>query len=108
MNNADFIKWLREVINTQAGSGNNVCVDDFTKDGMREYLYPKEFTVNGDQYSWSIGLHHTKRRHLCSHYELWFHGKAFKANHQKVATGNLTMTKLRAGLKIIYNYYKQS
>ena len=30
MNNADFMKWLREVINPKAGPGNNACVDDFT------------------------------------------------------------------------------
>lgn len=102
---ADFIKWIRDVINPQAGPGNNACVDDFSKDGMKEYSYPKEFVVNGDLYSWTIGSHHTKGRHLCTHYELWFHGKAFKTGQQKIATGSLTLTKLRAGFKIIYNYY---
>ena len=109
MNNAGFIKWLREVINPQAvPNGNSVCLDDFSKDGMTAYSYPIEFVVNGDEYSWTIIRYHTKRRHLCTHYEIWFHGKAFKGGHQKIATGELTKTKLKSGLKVIYNYYTAS
>lgn len=104
MADAGFVQWLREVINPQAGPGNSVCVDDYTKDGMKEYTYPIKFVVNGDSYSWSIGSNHTKGRHLCTHYELWFHGKAFNSN-QRIATGSLNKSKLRAGFKVIYNFY---
>jgi hypothetical protein len=109
MNNTEFIKWIRDEINPQAkANGNSVSVDDYSKDGMSEYSYPKEFFVNGDSYFWSISSRHTKGRHLCTHYELWFYGKAFKDRGQKIATGSLTKAKLRAGLKIIYNYYTAS
>jgi hypothetical protein len=106
MNNPEFVKWLRNVINPQAvPGGNSVCVDDYAKDGMSEYSYPKEFIVEGDSYRWSVSSCHTKRRHLCTHYELWFYGKAFKGGCQRISTGYLTKAKLRSGLKIIYNYY---
>jgi hypothetical protein len=109
MINSEFIKWIRKVINPQAEpNGNSVCVDDYSKDGMNEYKYPKEFVVNGDTYSWSISRCHTKGRHLCTHYELWFYGIAFRTGSQKIATGNLTKTKLWSGLKVIYNYYSAS
>ena len=100
----EFIKWLREVVNPQAVFGNNVCVDDYSRDGMTEYLYPIKFIVNGDQYDWTYGSHHTKGRHLCTHYELWFHSPAF--GHRKIATGPLNKTMLRKGLRVIYEYYK--
>jgi len=109
MIDSEFIKWVREIINPQAKpNGNSVCVDDYSKDGMSEYKYPQEFVVNGDTYNWAISRRHTKGRHLCTHYELWFYGKAFRTGSQKIATGNLTKTKLRSGLKIIYNYYSAS
>ena len=45
-----FLLWLREVVQPQADprSGNAAALDDFSPDGMREYCYPKEFTVSGD------------------------------------------------------------
>ena len=47
-----FLLWLREVVQPQADprSGNAAALDDFSPDGMREYCYPKEFTVSGDAY----------------------------------------------------------
>lgn len=104
MCNAGFIKWLREVINPQAMPGNSVCLGDYSKDGMTEYNYPKEFVVNGDNYRWSIGSSHTRGRSMSNHYEIWFHGKAF-SGHKRIATGDLTKTKLRSGFKVIYNFY---
>ena len=100
----EFIEWVREVINPQADFGNNVCVDDYSPDGITEYLYPIKFYINGDEYSWSYGTHHTRGRHLCTHYELWYHGPAFRGN-QKIATGPLNKTMLRKGLRVIYEHY---
>ena len=76
---SSFLLWLREVVQPQADprSGNAAALDDFSPDGMREYCYPKEFTVSGDAYMWSVSSAHTKRRHLCTHYEIWFFGPAF-------------------------------
>lgn len=47
---SSFLLWLREVVQPQSDplSGNAVALDDFSPDGMREYCYPKEFTVSGD------------------------------------------------------------
>ena len=72
-----FLLWLREVVQPQADprSGNAAALDDFSPDGMREYCYPKEFTVSGDAYMWSVSSAHTKGRHLCTHYEIWFSGQ---------------------------------
>ena len=72
-----FLLWLREVVQPQADprSGNAAALDDFSPDGMREYCYPKEFTVSGDAYMWSVSSAHTKGRHLCTHYEIWFFGR---------------------------------
>lgn len=72
-----FLLWLREVVQPQADprSGNAAALDDFSPDGMREYCYPKEFTVSGDAYMWSVSSAHTKGRHLCTHYEIWFFGQ---------------------------------
>lgn len=104
-NRTDFIKWIREVINPQAyKNGNSVSLDDFSKDGLMEYSYPKTFVVNNDVYSWDVSLAHTKGRSLCTHYELWFSGKAFQGS-KKIATGTLTLGKVRKGLKAIYEYY---
>ena len=71
---SSFLLWLREVVQPQADprSGNAAALDDFSPDGMREYCYPKEFTVSGDAYMWSVSSAHTKGRHLCTHYEIWF------------------------------------
>ena len=100
-----FIEWIRKVINPQAvKNGNSVALDDFSKDGMTEYCYPKIFIVHGDEYSWDISLAHTKRKSLTSHYEIWFNGKAFGGS-KRIATGGLTLSKIRKGLKIVYNYY---
>ena len=104
--NSEFIYWIRTVINTQAVSnGNAVSVSDYSKDKKIEYFYPKSFAVNGDKYSWDISKHHTKGRHLTTHYELWFYGRAFKGGAAKIATGQVTMSNLRKGLRKIYEFY---
>lgn len=99
-----FNHWIREVINTQSGPNNNIAIGDFSKDGMHEFLYPKQFIVNGETYYWSMSKSHTKGRSLCTHYELWFNGPAFNGS-KRISTGELTLTKLRKGLRQIYNYY---
>lgn len=107
MNNANdnFKKWIRNNINTQAAQGgNSVALGDYSKDGMTEYSYPKRFTLYGDKYYWDISSRPTKGRHLTTHYELWFHGRAFGGD-MKIALGQLTLAKLKKGLKIIYDYY---
>lgn len=102
-----FNEWVRDVINTQAVSGGNaVSLDDFTPDGNHEYYYPKRFVVAGDEYWWEISRRHTPGRHLCSHYEIWFHGVAFGGS-MKVDTGVLTKGKIRKGLKRIYEHYRE-
>lgn len=66
-----FLLWLREVVQPQADprSGNAAALDDFSPDGMREYCYPKEFTVSGDAYMWSdFKRPHKRAWHLCTHY----------------------------------------
>lgn len=104
-NRKEFIKWIREVINPQAMSnGNSVALNDYSKDGMTEYSYPKKFIVNGDTYYWTVSSNHTKGRHLTTHYELWFYGAAFK-RAKKIATGEITLSKVRKGLKEIYDFY---
>lgn len=47
---SSFLLWLRKVVQPQAdpNSGNAAALHDFSSDGMREYCYPKEFTVSGD------------------------------------------------------------
>ena len=101
----EFIQWIREVVNPQATpNGNSICLDDFSKDGMTEYSYPKEFTVNGDRYYWNVSTAHTKSRHLTTHYELWFTGIAFKGS-KKIATGEITLSKVRKGLREIFDFY---
>lgn len=107
MNNANdnFKKWIRNNINTQAAQGgNSVALGDYSKDGMTEYSYPKRFTLYGDEYCWDISSYHTNGRHSTTHYELWFYGRAFRG-HMKIATGALTLSNLKRGLKIIYDYY---
>lgn len=102
-----FQEFLRTVINPQANkSGNSVSLDDYSRDGMTEYSYPKEFVVDGDTYCWWTGKRHTKYRCLCNHYELWFAGKCFAGGSQRIATGDLTKGKVRKGLKVIYKYYE--
>ena len=101
----EFIQWIREVVNPQATpNGNSICLDDFSKDGMTEYSYPKEFTVNGDRYYWNVSTLHTKGRHLTTHYELWFNGKAFNGL-KRIATGEITLSKVRKGLREIFEFY---
>lgn len=103
-----FIKWIREVINPQAKmDGNAVCLDDFSKDGMSEFFYPKRFIVNGDEYSWDVISRPTKNRYLTTHYELWFNGKAFNGT-KKIATGEISLSKIRKGLREIFEYYTGS
>ena len=102
----DFLQWLREIIQPQAdpSRGNAVALDDFSPDGMREYCYPKEFTVNGDAYCWTISIAHTKGRYLCTHYEIWFFGPVFGPG-RRIATGSPSKAKIRKGLRQIYYYY---
>lgn len=97
--------WLHTVIFPQAGFGNNVCVGDYSKDGNTEYLYPKRFRINDDEYCWEVISAHTRGRHLTTHYELLFYGPAFKGKYSKIATGPLTKAKLRKGFRVIYEYY---
>lgn len=106
MKNQHFILWLREVVQPQAdpARSNAAALDDFSQDGMTEYLYPHEFQVQGDAYYWTVSTAHTKGRSLCTHYELWFFGPAFGAG-EKVATGPLTKSKVRKGLRKIYRHY---
>lgn len=103
----EFNQWIRSVINTQADSscGNSAALDDFSPDGMSEFCYPEKFVVNGDTYLWSVSRAHTKGRHLCTHYEIWFFGAAFGPG-QRIATGEPDKAKVRRGLRIIFNYYK--
>ena len=102
-----FNEWVRTVINTQAVSGGNVVsLDDFTPDGNHEYYYPKRFKVEGDDYWWDISKRPTLGRHLCTHYEIWFHGVAFGGS-KKIDTGVLTKGKIRKGLKMIYEHYRK-
>lgn len=105
MNKNGFNEWIREVINVQATpNGNSVLLDDFSSDGMKEFAYPKEFSVCGDKYYWDVGTRKTKGRGMSSHYELWFHGKAFNGD-KRISTGKITLNKIKRGLKEIYNYY---
>ena len=97
-----FNEWVRAVINPQARAGNNISLDDFTRDGMREYLYPLSFTINGINFRWSYGSRKTKGKGMSSHYELWLHADDWSF-HEKIATGDWTLGKTRKGLKLIYN-----
>lgn len=108
MIDAGFERWLRAVINPQAdpAHGNSVALDDFSKDGMTEYAYPKEFTVHGDLYQWTASSAHTKGRHLCTHYEIWFYGPAFGPG-RRISTGGPTKAKIRRGLRVIYQFYRE-
>jgi hypothetical protein len=81
-------------------------VADYSPDGTIEYTYPRRFIVNGDAYEWWMSSNHTKGHHLCTHYELWFHGAAFPGKSQKISTGQLTKVNLRKGFRQIYEYYK--
>lgn len=104
-NRKEFIKWIREIINPQATfNGNSVALNDYSKDGMTEYSYPKEFIVSGDNYYWNVSTTHTRNRSLVTHYELWFNGKAFKGS-KRIATGEITLSKVRKGLREIFDFY---
>ena len=109
MKNEEFVRWIRAVINPQAdpAHGSAAALDDFSSDGVSEFCYPKEFVVNGDTYCWTVSSAHTKGRHLCTHYEVWFFGKAFGAG-MKIATGSPTKAKIRKGLKQIFEYYPEN
>lgn len=106
-NRKEFIQWIRNVINPQATpNGNSVALNDYSKDGMTEYSYPKEFTVNGDIYYWNVSTAHTRNRSLVTHYELWFNGKAFRGS-KRIATGEITLSKVRKGLREIFEFYRK-
>ena len=62
--------------------------------------------VEGDDYWWDISKRPTLGRHLCTHYEIWFHGVAFGGS-KKIDTGVLTKGKIRKGLKMIYEHYRK-
>lgn len=98
----EFKMYLSSMANM---NGNSVTVDDFSRDGMTEYSYPKEFILNGNTYSWSIGSRHTKGKHLCTHLEMWGHGKG--VGSYKFATGQLTKNKLFKFFKDIHKFYIQ-
>lgn len=108
MSDAGFERWLRSVINPQAdpAHGNAAALDDFSKDGMTEYAYPKEFTVCGDAYRWTVSTAHTKGRHLCTHYEIWFYGPAFGPG-RRIGTGVPTKALIRRGLRVIHQFYME-
>jgi hypothetical protein len=97
-----FNRWVREVINPQARAGNNISLDDFTRDGMKEYLYPVSFVVDEIEFQWSYGSRKTKGRGMSSHNELWLHADAWGL-HERIATGDWTLSKTRKWLKLIYN-----
>lgn len=103
-----FERWIRDVINPQAdpAHGNAAALDDFSKDGMTEYTYPKRFTVCGDTYRWTVSSAHTRGRHLCTHYELWFFGPAFGTG-RRIGTGGPTKAMIRRGLRLIYQFYRE-
>ena len=98
----EFKAWIRNVINPQACHGNNISLDDYTKDGMNEYLYPLAFIVDGIQFRWSYGSRKTRGKGMSSHYELWLHADDWSF-HEKIATGEWTLGKTRKGLRMIYD-----
>lgn len=97
--------FLRFISEQATMNGNSVSIGHYYNNGMSEYHYPYTFQVFGDTYSWSISTNHTRMRHLCTHYELWFHGKAFPAFASKIATGELTKSKLFKGFEKIRLFY---
>ena len=99
-----FNAWIREVINPQASYGNNISLDDFSKDGMTEYLYPLSFIVNDIEFSWSYGSHTTRGKGMSSHYVLWLYAKGYRF-HEKIATGEWTLGKTRKGLRMIFDRF---
>lgn len=104
----EFKEWVREVINSQAvANGNGVSLDDFSKDGNTEYLYPRQFIVNGDEYRWIITRKPTRGKSCSTHYVILFGGKCFNIHNTQIATGELTKSKIHKGLRIIYDYYQQ-
>jgi hypothetical protein len=86
-------------------NGNAVCVDHYYNNGMSEYAYPKQFTVFGDKYYWSMSSWHTKGKSMSVHWELWFHGRAFPGRNERISTGELTKGKLFAGFEKIRQFY---
>lgn len=86
-------KEFKMYISKQANKkGNSVTVDDFSADGMSEYSYPYNFTVDGIGCRWNMNKNHTKGKFLTTHYELWGHSPL--TGSYKVATGTLTKGKL--------------
>lgn len=102
-NSTNFDKWIREVINPQANNkkSNAISVMDFSRDGEKEYFWPKDFIIDGVDYYWNYDRKHTKGRSLTTHGELWFHGGIF-GQGKRIATGELTLSKLKLGFKEIY------
>ena len=41
-----------------------------------------------------------------THYEIWFNGKAFNGS-KRIATGEITLTKVRKGFREIFNFYNE-
>ncbi len=99
--NVTFREFLQFISQQATPGGNAVLVDDWNREKTKEFPYPKHFEINGRSYYWSIGLAHTKGRHLCTHYELW--GRGLKGGSQRFATGELTRGKLFRYFKAIYN-----
>jgi hypothetical protein len=98
----EFNSWIRNVINPQARHVNSISLDDYTRNGMTEYLYPKTFLVNGVEFRWSFGSRKTRGKGMSSHYELWLHANDWSF-HEKIATGEWTLGKTRKGLRMIYD-----
>ena len=103
--NKKFLNWIRKKISPQAiPNKDSVAVDDFNKEGTKEWSYPKEFKIGKDSYSWRVD------KHIGS--GIWFEGKAFEKLSKKQGTYSvkispwpLTKAKLFKGFAIIYDYY---
>lgn len=80
-------------------SNKSLSFNLFSQDGNKEYYFPENFIVNGNEYSFSFGQRKTKGRGMSSHRETWIHGKG---GSEKVATGSPTKSHLLKGLRLIY------
>lgn len=101
-----FLLWLREVVQPQADprSGNAAALDDFSPDGMREYCYPKEFTVSGDAL-YVVGFNRPHKGAVSLHPLRNLVFRPAFGSGQRIATGSPTKAKIRRGLRKIYDYY---
>ena len=93
---------MLDVVGDEAVFGKPIGSD--REEGKVTFVDVLGLEVSGDAYMWSVSSAHTKRRHLCTHYEIWFFGPAFGSG-QRIATGSPTKAKIRCGLRKIYDYY---